>query len=400
MKRLCFLVPLALYLLSLPAAAAAATEYVILTVNAQDAAIGGFDVSASGGGMTLAPDEGKTVIKGGQYTYYLPIPDPPQEDVDFTVTVASKPKEALSALRKGSSKTLTMTYNAIKSLTLAPTLQLQTDGQRSARLTVQKNPGLAATGPTGHPYITVRDYAAPVGWRSSDPAVCTVDGTGLVSAVSRGTATVTASVYGGKVEASCKVAVDLPVDDNGDPIDSSSLGQTVTWAGKSWWVVDDDGTKFGGKRYSVVLLANFNVIRGEFGDNNIYSASTVRQQCLDYYQSLSPERQAKLSPHAKVGDPVWLPSAYELYGSSRNSWALDCYEIPRQFGWLAGEGATATSYSPIGTLYANAKTYSWLRSPRQDWSNIACTVSISGYLNDQMGVYNSCPTRPAIILNP
>ena len=265
---------------------------------------------------------------------------------------------------------------------------------------MQKNPGLAATGPTGHPYITVRDYAAPVGWRSSDPAVCTVDGTGLVSAVSRGTATVTASVYGGKVEASCKVAVDLPVDDNGDPIDSSSLGQTVTWAGKSWWVVDDDGTKFGGKRYSVVLLANFNVIRGEFGDNNIYSASTVRQQCLDYYQSLSPERQAKLSPHAKVGDPVWLPSAYELYGSSRNSWALDCYEIPRQFGWLAGEGATATSYSPIGTLYANAKTYSWLRSPRQDWSNIACTVSISGYLNDQMGVYNSCPTRPAIILNP
>ena len=136
--------------------------------------------------------------------------------------MASKPPTALSGLRKGSSKTLTMTYNAIKSLTLSPTLQLQTDGQRSARLTVQKNPSLAATGPTGHPYMTVRDYAAPVGWRSSDPAVCTVDGTGLVSAVSRGTATVTASVYGGKVEASCKVAVDLPVDDNGDPIDSSS----------------------------------------------------------------------------------------------------------------------------------------------------------------------------------
>ena len=77
-------------------------------------------------------------------------------------------------------------------------------GYRSASVTVAPvTVGLAAIGRTRQLTATVRDASnnvlggVPVTWSSSSPAVATVDGTGLVTAVATGSATVTATAQGG-----------------------------------------------------------------------------------------------------------------------------------------------------------------------------------------------------------
>uniref|UniRef100_UPI001897FEF9 Ig-like domain-containing protein n=1 Tax=Harryflintia acetispora TaxID=1849041 RepID=UPI001897FEF9 len=111
-----------------------------------------------------------------------------------------------------------MTYNAIKSLTIrsgdtdatGKTLYLQTNnaqGRQSVQLAASKNGSTSSTGPTGHPYMKANNYAEQVLWISSNEAVASVDATGLVTAHTGGTATITAGVYGGKVKATCTVNV-------------------------------------------------------------------------------------------------------------------------------------------------------------------------------------------------
>ena len=59
---------------------------------------------------------------------------------------------------------------------------------------------------TVNPDIVAGD---PVTWSSSNPSVATVDATGTVTAVAAGTATITASLYDGRVAVSCDVTVFL-----------------------------------------------------------------------------------------------------------------------------------------------------------------------------------------------
>ena len=417
-KRLTALAILALLLaLRLPAGAVGESEYIILPVSAHDEAIDGFAVSASGGGRTIAADAAKTETDGWQYTYYLPFENPPQEDTDFTITVTSKPKGLFAGLRKGASKTVTMTYNAIKSLTLqgphgalgSGPLYLWSDsapGQKNFALAAQKNPGAGTTGSTGHPYMTVKNYTAPVSWASSNEAVCTVDDSGLITAVGQGTATVTASVYGGKVAAAATVAVDAcPPDDSGNPIAPDKLGQTVSWAGRSWWMVDTDGAAYGGEPGSVVLLANFNAASSMFGGDNAYSTSAVRASCQEFAASLGPSWQQKLSAHKYVEDLAWLPSFYEIYGYLAG--VPDSYPETRQFCHFADSGVTASTpsfYTPVAVAYANAGSRAWLRSPDSSLPVApvyACTVLLpSGGVTSMGPVGTSYSVRPVIILNP
>ncbi|RGB67232.1 Ig domain-containing protein, partial [Harryflintia acetispora] len=273
----------------------------------------------------------------------------------------------------------------------------------AATVTVGKTTALSATVTPANAFNT------NVTWKSSNPAVATVSPASTASGanvtitgVAAGSATITATAAGNtNCSASCTVTVQpaYPKDDSGNNITSSRLGQTITWAGRSWWVIDAGGSQYGGKTNSVVLLANFNYTSSIFGGNNTYSGSTVRAHCSNFYNSLTAAQRRKLSPHKYVGDYAWLPSAYEIYGSSKNNvgWAGDLYEIPRQFSYLSKNSVTSANYNLVKSIYGGS--ISWLRSPNSKNSSVGVDVAAAGTLSTDY-LSSSDQVRPAVILNP
>ncbi|TCL43144.1 Ig-like domain-containing protein, partial [Harryflintia acetispora] len=273
----------------------------------------------------------------------------------------------------------------------------------AATVTVGKTTALSATVTPANAFNT------NVAWKSSNPAVATVSPASTASGanvtitgVAAGSATITATAAGNtNCSASCTVTVQpaYPKDDSGNNITSSRLGQTITWAGRSWWVIDAGGSQYGGKTNSVVLLANFNYTSSIFGGNNTYSGSTVRAHCSNFYNGLTAAQRGKLSPHKYVGDYAWLPSAYEIYGSSKNNvgWAGDLYEIPRQFSYLSKNSVTSANYNLVKSIYGGS--ISWLRSPNSKNSSVGVDVAAAGTLSTDY-LSSSDQVRPAVILNP
>ena len=122
-----------------------------------------------------------------------------------------------------------------------------------------------------------------INWTSSNPAVATVSpgssGSGAavtITGVAAGTATITATAAGNaglSKTIPVKVQSNAPVDDSGNSMEE---GKTITWGGKSWWVIHDHGEDFGGNTGSVVLLANFSgaAVTGWYNGCLLYTSTS------------------------------------------------------------------------------------------------------------------------------
>ncbi|TCL41111.1 Ig-like domain-containing protein, partial [Harryflintia acetispora] len=306
-----------------------------------------------------------------------------------------------------------VTATAAGSATFTATVDGMTSAPYSVTVTDQGPTGIvigktAATFKVGE-NTTVNAAVSPwnalntnINWWSDNPAVAAVsagstanNGTITVYGVGAGTANIYAQAQGNTgFYQTMSVTVQKPViiDDSGNAMDE---GKTVTWGGKSWWVVDDDGSPYGGNSGSVVLLANFDYYTGKYGSLNNYSTSLVRTQCANFYNGLTAAQKEKLSAHKYVGDYAWLPSAYEIYGSSRPSNSTDAYTETKQFSYFINNGVTASNYSAVKTVFGSTG-YRWIRSPR---SYVICVVGPNGELTSS-SLTASLPMRFCIILNP
>ncbi|TCL42793.1 Ig-like domain-containing protein [Harryflintia acetispora] len=248
-----------------------------------------------------------------------------------------------------------------------------------------------------------------INWTSSNPAVATVSpgssGSGAavtITGVAVGTATITATAAG---NAGLSKTVAVTVLPNAPA--PSDLGKMVEWAGRSWWVVDDHGEDFGGNTGSVVLLANFNYTTCAYGSSHVYSSSTARTQCVNFYNSLSAEQKAKLSPNKLDKTYAWLPSFFEIYGNALSSSGtyIDPLSSTKQFSYFAKNGVTNSNYGLLATIYGNAGVNSWLRSyfniTNPLTSKYAPSVVYSnGRLGSSTDLKSIFAIRPCVILNP
>ncbi|TCL41068.1 Ig-like domain-containing protein, partial [Harryflintia acetispora] len=177
---------------------------------------------------------------------------------------------------------------------------------------------------------------------------------------------------------------------------TAANGSQVQWAGKSWRVADEDATQFGGKTGSVVLIGDiYETV--EFGSNTYYY-STVRNRCLALYNSLTAAQKAKISNHAVVGDPVWVPNSYEIYGSSTPSWGLTPGDtLIRQLGYFANTGTTVSNTEPVRGIYQSYG--SWLRVNYNNSGDSICRV-LNGYLSYDKSTASKNAIHPALVLNP
>ncbi|WP_195283403.1 Ig-like domain-containing protein, partial [Harryflintia acetispora] len=183
---------------------------------------------------------------------------------------------------------------------------------------------------------------------------------------------------------------------------TAPAGSPVSWAGKSWWVIDSDGSQFGGGSGSVVLLLNDNSIGNmpyhTASNDPGYKNSSVRNYLVGT-SFLSSAYQAKLSPHSKVGDKVWLASSYEVWGSSRGSNYADPYEIARQFSYFSSQNVSTPSNSAqVQAKFGNVSA--WLRSPStvQPKDHVHVYYGTGQLGTDKCTV--SYAIRPCVILNP
>ncbi len=277
-------------------------------------------------------------------------------------------------------------------------------GQAVTGITVSAATATVKAGET----TTVSAAASPanadnrtINWTSSNPAVATVSpgssGSGAavtITGVAAGTATITATAAGNaglSKTVTVTVQSNTPVDDSGTPMEE---GKTVSWAGRSWWVVDDHGEDFGGDTGSVVLLAKF--------DSAQSAGWTSQGQTL--YNEFTTEQKARLSQHKGMAADntitankfVWPPSAIEIYGSNGKYTAISNDDIPKQFSYFADNGVTVSNYGLVNSIYGSSY-YHWLRTKTalQKYA----LVDKTGSLYDGF-TYTSRPVRYCVILNP
>ena len=122
------------------------------------------------------------------------------------VTGVAAGTTTITASLNGVSRTAAITVSAS-----APTLTSITLNPTSATGSLGQTMDITATGRFSDG-STVTPYDAQVTWTSSAPTVATVNSTGLVTTIWRGTATITASR--GSLSATCSVTVNAPFDTN------------------------------------------------------------------------------------------------------------------------------------------------------------------------------------------
>ena len=133
-------------------------------------------------------------------------------------------KGLVTAKKAGTAVITVMTHNGLKAtvtVTVCKAPKKISLSSSKLSLTVGKTGQLKAVLPAG--------TASGLVWESSDPAVATVDGTGLVTAVKAGKAVVRATTFNGK-SALCQVTVTAAQDDDPelpDPDVSPEIGPTV-----------------------------------------------------------------------------------------------------------------------------------------------------------------------------